>query len=139
MALTDEQRDPRGREPERFRDLAIGNSPLRVADLRAETCSTLPMKLRPLRTWSYQVGAVRSTGTAGLRRRLPSRVCWFTLGAGATHRVEQTHSSRPSTPRAADLETRLAVSADAEPGECRICSTPGPRGRLLLAERNLHQ
>jgi len=37
------------------------------------------MKPRPLRTWPCQVGAVRSVGNAYLRRRLPSRVCWFTL------------------------------------------------------------
>ena len=46
----------------------------------SKRCSTLPMMPRPLRTWLRQVGAVRGVGNAYPRRRLPSRVCWFTLG-----------------------------------------------------------
>jgi len=39
-----------------------------------------PPTLRPVRTWTCQVGVVRGVTDASSRRRLPSRVCWFTYG-----------------------------------------------------------
>ena len=47
-----------------------------------------------LRTWTRQVGALRTSGSAGARRGLPRYWCWFQLVEAASHRVE--HGSYPS-------------------------------------------
>src|ERR687892_1276167 len=91
-----------------------------------ERCSTLPMMPRPLRTWLRQVGAVRGVGNAYPRRRLPSRVCWFTFEprprTGSSARILVVARSPPLSTYAGPLSCRPRSRTATR-------SRPSPRGR----------
>ena len=82
-----------------------------------------------LRTWTRQVGALRVTGDAGTRRRLPRFWCWFKTVEAASHRVEHVPLYRALT------SARYMRYKTAPPGGTRMCTVTitGIRG---LDEQN---
>ena len=80
---------------------------------------------------------MRSVGNAYLRLRLPSRVCWFTFTAGATHRVEQARlppSSRQDR-KPASARFPVAQIPEARPLRDAAATTAQP---LLLVVAKRH-
>ena len=108
-------------------------------------CPTLPVMPRPPRTWLRQVGAVRGVGNAYPRRRLPSRVCWFTFGprprtgssAAILPRRLASRSSpwrsatrSPRSPRDPSIRASASVTSSCRPGSTSVLSMISLRTRF---------